>query len=512
MPKLFSADSSPLMAQAIIDVDVKVGGVKFPFVFIVMEKLGFDCILGMDLLEATEAVIDVKTNALHLFSGLTSVAMTQTGHHTTVATVTQVTIPPFSEGVFAVKPDRRVAGGDYMIEGEAKAPYAALMVARTLVDPGRNSLHCRVLNPTDKPMILKSKTTVGVLSPVTVSRGTGNRQSRIQTGDVTIEEMRKAVRDKKIPLEDTVLTGNDLDNLIRMLYENLDLFATELADMPGTDIMLHRIDTGDSPPIRRRSYRHSPADRAEISRQVAEMERAGIVEASDSPWCSPVILVTKKDGSKRFVVDYRELNAKTVLSAYPLPLFEEIVDTVSTQRPVLRSSLDLRSGFWQLGLDPETKDRTGFQTDEGQFVFSRLSMGLSGAVNFFQNVMQRVLRGLVPSVSIVYLDDVLVLSSSPDQMIERLKMVFDRFREANLRMHPLKCHLGVERIKFLGHYFDRNGISVDPDKIKIVKEFPTPRTVKQVRSFLGLANFYRRFIENYSQITALKKSWQNKCV
>ena len=502
MPNLYSADSSPLVAQAIIDIDVKVGGVKFPFVFIVMEKLGFDCILGMDLLEATEAVIDIRTNALHLFGGLTSVAMTHTGQHVTVATVIRVTIPPFSEGVFAVEPTRSVGRGNYMIEGENKAPYAALMVARTLVNTSRNSLHCRVLNPTDKPMILKPKTTVGVLSPVTIHKGSINRQVRAQVAEVSVEEMRKAVMDKKIPLEDTVLTGNDLDNLIRLLYENLDLFASELADMPGSDVMLHRIDTGDSPPIRRRSYRHSPADRAEISRQVEEMERAGIVEPSDSPWCSPVILVTKcSDGSKRFVVDYRSLNAKTVLSAYPLPLFEEIVDTISVQKPVLWSSLDLKSGFWQLGLDPETKDRTGFQTDKGQYVFNRLSMGLSGAVNFFQNVMQRVLRGLVPSVSIVYLDDVLVLASSPDQMMERLKMVFDRFRESNLRMHPQKCHLGMEKIKFLGHYFDRNGISVDPEKIKIVKEFPTPRTVKQVRSFLGLANYYRRFIDKYSQIT-----------
>ena len=148
---------------------------------------------------------------------------------------------------------------------------------------------------------------------------------------------------------------------------------------------------------------------------------------------------------------------------------------MSDQRPTLWSSIDLRSGYWQVELDPATKDRTGFQTSEGNWVFNRVAMRLSGTLGFFQAVMQKVLRGLTPSSVIVYMDDCFVLANSPAQMIERLAAVFQRFRESSLRMQPSKCHWAQERIKFLGHYFDRNGISTDPDKIKIVKEFPTPR-------------------------------------
>jgi hypothetical protein len=160
--------------------------------------------------------------------------------------------------------------------------------------------------------------------------------------------------------------------------------------------MRHGIDTGDSPPVRTRAYRHTPADKEEISRQTREMLEAGIIEESDTPWCSPVLLVSKKDGTKRFCVDYRKLNGVTTLTSWPLPTMEEVLDSISAQKVVYWSSLDLRSGYWQTELDPDTADRTGFQTHEGNYAFKRTPFGLCGAVQFFQMVMQKVLRGLAP--------------------------------------------------------------------------------------------------------------------
>jgi len=362
---------------------------------------------------------------------------------------------------------------------------------------------------------------VGALAAVTVERQVKGTPPLVSNERLpSIAEMRQALESKAISLADTALKGRDLDALITLLYRNLDLMATELTELPGCDVLLHRIETGDAAPVRKRSYRLSPADRAEVNRQVQEMADANIIEPSDSPWLSPLLLVSKKDGSKRLCVDYRSVNALTKLTSYPLPTLEEIFDTLSEERPVLWTSIDLRSGYWQTKLDPETADRTAFQTDTGNWQYCRTPFGLSGAPVFFQRIMSRVLQNLTPNVALIYLDDVLVLGKSAPNMLDRLQQVFDRFRSANLRMHPSKCHWAVARVHFLGHVLDERGISVDESKISIVRDFKRPNTPKRVKSFLGLANYYRRFVANFSQISAplralLKKEtrfvWTSEC-
>jgi len=310
-------------AQAVIDNDVKIEGVTSPFVFIVIERLDFDCIIGMDLLNETKAVIDIHSSLLTLFEGLTAINMTLTGQHITVSSIATVEIPPFSEAVVAVRPDRKAQKRDYIIEGCAKAPCTALMVARAIADGKRDKLSCRVLNPTEKPIKLKSGTTIGILARVAVHSMVATMKTQHKQR-ATITQMLKALANKKMSLEGVAVTGVDFDNLVTLLYENLDLFATSLADMCGTNLMMHKIDTGNSTPIRKQSYRQ-----AQIAKQTNAMLRAGITEITDSPWSSPVLLVSKKDGSKRCCVNYRALNEITELTSWSIPLLEEVLDTVS---------------------------------------------------------------------------------------------------------------------------------------------------------------------------------------
>jgi hypothetical protein len=513
----FSANSTPMPILGDVEVEIKIGGVIVPTIVSVVEGLFFDLILGMDFFREAHAVVDMRTNMLTLFDGLTAVPMSDTGKHPVVATTMPVVIPPRSEAVLPVMTKTRLPKRDYVIEGDLRTPNRALLVGRALVQGGKQTFPCRVMNLTTEPIKLKQGTPLGVLSEAQAASVTTTR--RQQAGpEPSIADMRRALEGKGVSLADTALEGSDLDALIRLLYRNLDIMASSIAEIPGTNLELKlRIDTGDSPPIRKRAYRHSPADKEEISRQTKEMLEAGIIEESDTPWCSPVLLVTKKDGTKRFTVDYRGVNAVTSLTSWPLPTMEEVLDCVAEQRPQYWSSLDLRSGYWQTELDPATADRTGFQTHEGNYIFRRTPFGLCGAVQFFQMLMQRVLKGLKV---LIYLDDILVMGKDPADMFQKLDEVFERFRENQLRIHPAKCHWAVKRVKFLGHVFHDRGISVDDSKFSIIRDFPVPTTPKKVRSFLGLANYYRRFVNKFSQISAplrallkadAKFEWTKQC-
>jgi hypothetical protein len=198
------------------------------------------------------------------------------------------------------------------------------MVARTLVRAPADCYTWRVMNPTSKTITLAKGTAIGTIAHVTPETQNSTIKRTSDKPKLYIEQQRKALGEKEISLKYAALVGKDLDNLIELLYRNIDIMATTVAELPGTNVMLHRIDTGTNPPVRKRAYRHSPADKAEISRQTREMLDAGITEESDTPWRSPVLLVTKKDGSKRYVVDFRGVNAATALTSWPLPTLDEV--------------------------------------------------------------------------------------------------------------------------------------------------------------------------------------------
>ena len=237
-----------------------------------------------------------------------------------------------------------------------------------------------------------------------------------------------------------------------------------------------------------------------MNKMVSDMKELGIVQPSSSPWASPVVLVPKKDGTLRFCIDYRRLNSVTQKDVYPLPRVDDILVALGESK--FFSSLDLASGYWQIELDEDARKKSAFTTYNGLFEFVRMPFGLCNAPATFQRLMQRVLSGLEYQCCFIYLDDILVASKTFDDHLTHLREVFSRLRSSNLRLKPRKCELLRDKVPFLGHVVSAQGIEPDPVKTERIKDYPVPTDVTEVRKFLGLASYYRRFVPKFASIAA----------
>ena len=215
------------------------------------------------------------------------------------------------------------------------------------------------------------------------------------------------------------------------------------------------------------------------------------------PWASPIVLVAKTDRSTRFCVDYHRLNSITKLDVFPLPRIDDSLDLLSGTRYF---SLDLASGYWQVGMSPTAQEKMVFLTHTGHYEFTVMPFGLCNAPATFQRLMENILAGLSCDKCLVYLDDILVIGQSLEEHLSNLREVFTRLRRAGLRLKPTKCKLLRKEVEFRGHVVSEHGISADPKKVIAVTEFPQPSDLRALRTFLGLTSYYRRFVPCFSSV------------
>ncbi len=330
-------------------------------------------------------------------------------------------------------------------------------------------------------------------------------------------------------LSKDVMNDDQRKQMVELLEANRDVFATSVQQVGRVSCVKHEIRLKpEARIIRQRPYRLSPEKQEALDTQVQQLLQAKVIIESDSPWQSPVVMIKKRnkapDGSDlwRTCIDYRALNAMTLKDTgyFAMPTFDDLYDSISRQRPRWMSSLDMLSGYYQIEMDENSQDYTTFNTGKGSYKFLRCPFGLSLAPFSYSRAMHAALSRLGQTFVWFYLDDVFVASSTFSDHIKHLQRVFNQFRQYGFTVHPHKCSFAQDKLKFLGHIWDSTGIKPDPSKVEIMQDFPAPTNVTEVRRWLGLSGYYRRFITNYSKmahpLTELTKKdnefeWTPKC-
>lgn len=463
-----------------------------------------ELILGLDWLERQDVHwsfggrwVDIRGRTLPIYD------QSKTGQCRRVIAVRDVKIPAWSEmdvETYAVLPNLKTSATQWATR--SKLLPSGLVVAGTLLPQRAFDLAVRVMNPTDREIHF-SKGTQCTLEPVTLINQSTVDPSAAHCSMVSEITQKSDLEEAETILRplwteaDSEVPQASRDRLKAVLLRHRDAFSLGEWDLGFTDRLQHRIDTGDERPVRQPLRRQPLSLLPVIDEQVQQMLVQGLIEPSASEWSSNVVIVRKKDGTPRFCVDYRAVNAITRKDAYPLPLISESLDALSGAKWF--STFDLRAGYHQVAVHPADRHKTGFVTRRGSFQFRVLPFGMCNSPATFSRMMNLVMAGLSFEICLIYLDDIIIFAEDLETHFERLEIVLQRLQDANLKLKPSKCKLLQRQVLFLGHLVSEHGVTTDPAKIQAVEEWPTPTKVKDVRAFLGLSSYYRRFVPNFAQ-------------
>ena len=455
-----------------------------------LKNMPYAVLLGTDFLQTVGAQLDFKNGIMVVPNSYK------------VGSKYHCLLEPGQESiVMALIPPPPICNASAIIESDNNSKDLRVTPLIVKIGSGNMEIPLTIVNQSKETIVVKPGDSVATLNLLDVD-------DELYEGTVHCNNHNPYCHDgvlrqdfeKLFKFEDTVLDVEEKTKLQDLLWKYKDLFQLPGQDLGHTNIMSHKIKLKpDSQVFRSQPYQSNPRIREEISKQVQDMLNKGIISASDSPFSSPVVMVRKPDGTFRFCVDFRKLNSLSLDDCHPIVRVDDSLESLASANTKYFSTMDLESGFWQLTLDEDAKQLCAFITHDGLYQFERMPFGLKNAPATFSRLMGTVLRGLLWKKCLVYLDDIIVFSSTFEEHVERLGQVFDRLRQANLKLKPKKCSFGKKKIRFLGHLVSACGIEPLPETCQSVWEFPRPSTLRDVRSFLGLTSYYRRFIPQYSK-------------
>ena len=539
--KLEAANNELIPVKGIATVNIHIGDQSFEWEVYVAD-IDDDGILGYDFLYYHDCNLSARQGLTIggrkvkcKINGVPNVNKVTLAHNTT--------IPAYSECVVqgnvinsSVKLGKLAMIEPVEIVRDSTADmYDGLILGRTLIDTRTSGcgndlrVPVRVLNMTTEDIELRANMNIGYLHEV---------ESVVQLDKAEYSDMDQACRtysicklhqvhgihevegggdcaSGKVPHNDWCV---DLQKLYEraagkwddtqaktiedLLNKHESTFARSADDYGRTKVIQHSIDTGNAKPVRQPPRRPPKAFEAEEEEIIEKQLKAGVIQESTSPWASPLVFVRKKDGTTRCCVDYRLVNKVTEDSAaWVLPKVGDCLDCLDGAK--LFSTLDLQAGYWQIEVKPEDRPKTAFiSSRRGLYEYITMPFGLCNAPSTFQRCMELVMKGLQWKTLLIYLDDVIIYSSTFDEHIKRLDEALTRLGDAGLKLKPSKCELFQESVVFLGHLVTPEGVKPDPGKVEAVHTWPIPRNVTGVRAFLGLCSYYRRFIRGFAHIAA----------
>lgn len=496
IPMVFNGQ---LLPQKMVIADIDVSGV-----------------LGYDFLYENAVSINVRDGSLALNGSKVQCELESELPSVFRVTLSEtITIPPNTEVIVRgkVNHDSFNCAQAIVEPTDSRLSEKGILVAKSLVGVHTGELPLRLANMSDDPQKIYSGTLAAKCEPVEIITSDVISHSRENATNqcmdtppkygrlVSTSDERGSVPTHLTSLFEaskTNLSESEAEALSSLLVQHAEAFSKYKGDIGRCSLVEHRIHTANNPPIKQAPRRLPILKREAATTEVKRMLDQDLITPSKSPWSSPITLVKKKDGSLRFCIDYRKLNEVTRKDSFPLPRIDDSLDALGGNKYF--SVMDLSSGYWQVGVHPDDQGKTAFVTTDGLYNFKVMPYGLCNAGATFERLMELVLAGLHWTTCLLYVDDIICFSKTADEHISRLKEILYRIKEAGLKLSPNKCKLFQREVSFLGHIVSETGVSTEPEKVKAVKEWPIPRNVHELRSFLGTASYYRKFCKSFCDI------------
>ena len=512
--RIVAANGSEIPVLGTVKVFATIGRTRLPVEGLVSAHV-FEPMLGITWMENNhavwafhEGVIRIRGKTFELFSRKQGDAWVRR-----VLALDDTEVPPRSEfdipaSVVYKDPSAFWPPVESQWATRRREIRSGLYVAGTVVPDDSATTYVRVANVCEEPVQLPKGTVLSDLEQVDVLE---KRETTEEATPTHIRDMLSRV-DESVPQS----SRNELEALLNKYAK---AFSVNEYDLGWTDKIRHKIDTGNNPPARQALRKVPIAQRSVIDKHVDEQLKQGIIQPTQSAFAANLVIVKKHDGTTRCCCDYRGLNLITKRDAYPLPRMDQCLDALGGDNHWF-SCFDLRSSYHQVAMDPEDAEKTAFICHRGLFRYATMPMGLMNSGATFHRLMDLVMAGLIFEKCLVYLDDIIVFSRTLGEHLVRMEEVLKRLIDTGLKLKPSKCRLLQKQVGFLGHIVSSEGIATDPSKTEQIALWPRPTDTRQVRGFLGLCSYYRRFIDRYAEVASpltallrkgLKFQWSDEC-